>query len=915
VLTALGLGRAALALACASALAADTVVIDSFDYGSAEAARQVWTPVYELPVVDIVERGGGSALWLPCPFSRDVQRSLYHRDAKPDLSTTAWVEFDLFVNKPEAVTQFTLYLISGSGCYRGSVGAGGATWRRVRLNKASFKPEGTPDGWHNISGMRFSPWKGVSTDAFCVVDNLVATSGGDISIVIGTHTVKERPKEARSVYDCAERVASLLETAGVPANTLEDEDVERGRLADAKVAILPYNPSLSEAELEAFTRFVQHGGKLITFYTLPEPVFELLGLRKVSWMRRTRDGQFLDIDLGASGIAGMPSRIRQNSWNLTVVEPAAKNARVAGRWVDGQGEAQPQPAVVISDTGAFMAHTLLPGDTARKRQFLAALVAHFCPSVWQDVAQTTMARAGRIGMCRDAKELVRFVRERLNGHPKAAEARQSLDRGSAHLAVCDTHCKAQRWVEAMAAAQEARSDLVEAYLASQLPLDGEWRAVSNHPGTGGEPGGWGESAQVLAECGFNAVLPDMAWGGVAHYASDVLPRSDTFRARGDQLAQCVAACHRHGVQVHAWKVNWNLGRRAPRDFVDRLRAEGRLQTSDGGKEVAWLCPSHPANLRLETEAMLEMVRKYDVDGIMFDYIRYRDAHVCFCDGCRTRFQHDTGQQIANWPTEVTSGRLRDAYRSWRCDQITRLVRAVSRDAHALKPYVRVSAAVFSRYPSCRAQVGQDWVAWVREGLLDFVIPMDSADSGAAIQAMVKGQVEMIDGQIPLCPSLFVTLSSRVLTPDQATAQIIGSRQAGADGFNLFDHSSAMSGEYLRRLAGRVIGGRSMPSTDAPVFRFEFATDDPRQVTVSLVRVRPMRQPVVSLSGSLELQDLEGRTVEQLGPAPSKGKPRRVRLSASPGTYRLAVVGQLVFDDQSANPFVTRSRVVTMPELK
>ena len=169
---------------------------------------------------------------------------------------------------------------------------------------------------------------------------------------------------------------------------------------------------------------------------------------------------------------------------------------------------------------------------------------------------------------------------------------------------------------------------------------------------------------MLAECGFNAVLPDMAWGGAAHYASAVLPRSETFRTHGDQLAQCLAASHRYGLQVHAWKVNWNLGSLAPPDFVARLRAEGRLQVTDTGQTKEWLCPSHPANLALETEAMLEMVRGYDVDGVMFDYIRYDSRQVCYCPGCRERFQRDTQRLVAAWPADVTTGALHAALKAY-----------------------------------------------------------------------------------------------------------------------------------------------------------------------------------------------------------------------------------------------------------
>ena len=913
------MGASGLTLLAAAGLcaAAESIVIDSFDYADADAAGKVWTPVLdllrvpEMPPVTVAERAAGQALRLPCPFSRNLGRSLYHRDSKLDLSNAARIEFDLYVDQPGAVGSFMLYFISGSGCYRGSAGAGQAGWRRVRLNKASFKPEGTPEGWDNISAMRFSPWKGAPIDTYCLVDNLVARAAGNVAVVIGTHTARDVPKEAKSVYNCAERVANLLDSAGVMASTMEDEDVARGQLAGKKVVILPYNPKLSDAEGEALKRFVDGGGKVIAFYILPDPLPALLGVRQGKWVRKQRDEQFLDVDFSGSGIVGMPARIRQDSGCIYAFEPVARNARVIGRWLDGQGQEQAQPGVILSDAGAFMAHTLLPGDDAGKRQFLVALVGHFCPSAWAEAADAALQRAAEVGPFTELPTLERALRSRANSHPRAAEVQAALGRATELLAQSKAHIQAQRWVETMAAAQAAREQLVDAYLAVQVPLEGEWRAVSNHPGTGGETGGWEESARVLAECGFNAVLPDMCWGGVAHYDSAVLPTSQTFRTRGDQLAQCVAACHAHGVQVHAWKVCFNLGRRAPAEFVERMRREGRLQATDTGESKHWLCPSHPANLKLETEAMLEMALNYDVDGLMFDYIRYGDPHVCYCAGCRERFQHDSGQDVTTWPADVTRGTLRAAYVDWRCEQITRLVRAVSRGAHAVKPYIRISAAVFSRYPNCREQVGQDWVAWIKEGLLDFVIPMDNADSGGAIYAMVKGQIDLIDAQIPVCPSLFVTLSNRVLSPDQAAAQIVSARQAGADGFNLFDHSPAMSGQYLRRLAGRVIGGTLPPATDAPVFEFVSAEAEPRQVTVALAGARPMREPVSSVHGTLELQDLEGRTVAALGLAPTPGQPRQCHITAPAGEYRLAVVGQIAFEDGSITPFVSRSRVVTL----
>ena len=137
----------------------------------------------------------------------------------------------------------------------------------------------------------------------------------------------------------------------------------------------------------------------------------------------------------------------------------------------------------------------------------------------------------------------------------------------------------------------------------------------------------------------------------------------------------MAACKKYGLEVHVWKVNHNLST-APRDFVSKLRQAHRLQVSNSGQTMNWLCPSHPDNFKLEVDSMLEVAQKYDVDGLHFDYIRYPDSNYCYCDGCRQRFEAEHGK-VAHWPSDCYSGERKAEYRTWRCEQITRLVEAVS----------------------------------------------------------------------------------------------------------------------------------------------------------------------------------------------------------------------------------------------
>jgi hypothetical protein len=80
---------------------------------------------------------------------------------------------------------------------------------------------------------------------------------------------------------------------------------------------------------------------------------------------------------------------------------------------------------------------------------------------------------------------------------------------------------------------------------------------------------------------------------------------------------------------------------------------------------------------------------------------------------------------------VSSGRKLDLQKEklrgekwveYRKKGVTALVRDVYRRAKALKPQAQVTAAVFTPLASAEA-VWQDWPGWLREGILDYAIPM------------------------------------------------------------------------------------------------------------------------------------------------------------------------------------------------
>jgi uncharacterized lipoprotein YddW (UPF0748 family) len=265
--------------------------------------------------------------------------------------------------------------------------------------------------------------------------------------------------------------------------------------------------------------------------------------------------------------------------------------------------------------------------------------------------------------------------------------------------------------------------------------------------------------------------------------------------KGDQIAKCLAACKKHGLQAHIWKVNWNLGD-APHEFVEKMRSEGRLQVSSLGKEEPWLCPSHPANQQLEIDSMVEVARDYEVDGIHFDYIRYPDGDHCYCAGCRERFQQGSNLDIQPWPQAVlANGPARLAWLEWRRGHITRVVKSVSEQVRAIKPKVKLSAAVFRNWPSDRDSVGQDWKLWCDRGYLDFVCPMDYTESDAQFGNWVKRQQEW-SGKVPCYPGIGASATRLSLGADRVIGQIQLTRQHGTGGFVIFNYGVTEAKELL-----------------------------------------------------------------------------------------------------------------------
>jgi len=781
-------------------LASAVAQIDSFAYADNAAARAAWKPMGRAgsSPVSLVDMNGRKVLRFPCNFAgTTIERGSWDRHVQLDLSACRGIEFEILCRDSSPVSYFSIYFQSGDGWYHGSFFPESDTgWNTVSIRKSDTTIEGNPAGWGHITTIRISAWRAKDVDTeFCLRDlRQTGLLGADalVAVVRADSVARGRPEEGRGIDRFTRTVVANFEALGIGATVMSDLDLTADALKPAKLVVLPHNPDIPDRSLDGLLQYLKRGGKLLAFYSLPGRLRSAVHMEPSKHITAPRSGYFSTIRVKDGALPGAPRLVGQRSWNISAVQPIPGLTRSLADWLDDKGEPVGEAAIIASTNCILMTHVLLTDDAENKRRLLLATAGALAPDLWRQAAQVGIDSVAEFGGFKTFDEAIEQLTKSKAGSSRLAKAIETAqERHKAALKLVQE----KKYAASLEQSTGAKQAIQTAFCLAQQPLPGEFRAFWCHNAFGVEGLSWGEAIRRLAENGFTAILPNMLWGGTAYYPSKVLPVSPEVARRGDQVAECLAACRKYGLQVHVWKVNWNLSSRAPKEFVERMRREGRLQADSRGKEELWLCPSSPENQQLEIDSMLELVRNYKIDGIHFDYIRYPDSDHCFCDRCRQRFEAVAGK-VRNWPGNVlVGGPLRQRWLDWRRDNITTVVKAVSEQARAIRKDIKISAAVFSNWSVDRDNIGQDWKLWCDRGYLDFVCPMDYTPSNRNFENLVARQVKWA-GSVPLRPGIGYSASRSHFGPDGAIEQIKITRRYHTDGFVIFNYGQAESSRLL-----------------------------------------------------------------------------------------------------------------------
>lgn len=213
----------------------------------------------------------------------------------------------------------------------------------------------------------------------------------------------------------------------------------------------------------------------------------------------------------------------------------------------------------------------------------------------------------------------------------------------------------------------------------------------------------------LQSAGINTVLLQTRVRGTVIYPSAIEPWDGCLSGRPgvspgyDALQFAIDECHRRGMELHAWIVTMPLGKW---DGLGCKQLRKKMQRNIIKiKGYGYMNPETQQTADYLARICAEVTRRYDIDGIHLDYIRYPEE----LPKLKT-MSHDEGRR-----------------------NITRIVRAISQQVKCLKPWVKMSCSPVGKYYNTKRYwshgwnayetVCQDAVAWLRDGLMDELFPM------------------------------------------------------------------------------------------------------------------------------------------------------------------------------------------------
>lgn len=311
-----------------------------------------------------------------------------------------------------------------------------------------------------------------------------------------------------------------------------------------------------------------------------------------------------------------------------------------------------------------------------------------------------------------------------------------------------------------------------------------------------------------ADANFNIILFQVRGNGDAYYRSDIEPWGELLTGElgkdpgWDPLDYAITKAHSRGLELHAWINTFPVwrGKNPPKETTPLSpylsHPEWVVCDSSGvpqslSSHYVSFSPGIPEVHDYLIMLVEDIVMRYDVDGIHFDYIRYPEESVS------QGYSHDA-ISVQRFKDPVEGNPYDLSWEDWQREQLNHFVYKMYNALHELDPGIKMSTATIGSYQdqawNAYHAVYQDGRRWAELGKVDYLAPMIYWERSHPTQPFLTRSLEWREHAFdrycfPGIGSYRYNTNKKPHTWEEALGQIDALRKEGFYGFVFFDASS------------------------------------------------------------------------------------------------------------------------------
>ena len=316
-----------------------------------------------------------------------------------------------------------------------------------------------------------------------------------------------------------------------------------------------------------------------------------------------------------------------------------------------------------------------------------------------------------------------------------------------------------------------------------------------------------QAMKCMKAAGIDFIIPaGKGTSGMVNWDSNIAPKE--MIGDSGYMAKVIKYAHAEGLKVY------------PVVCVCPEGGEGRLDAvlernpswawfSDGARR-GYIDPGNPDARRYEVSLIAELVGKYDVDGLSLDYMRCPNR-IGYTDTGREEFldkyKVDLAKivDIGSESLDTEGGKkaasavhasarknpIWPKWRKWRIDKMNIFMREVRAAVNKAKPGLPISSYVWGYHTyTGKTETCQDWMTWIKEGLLDWINPSGYRYTDEVFLELARANRAHVPKGFPFYITIGVKTSHGELkSAAEIRHHMTMARECGAEGLVFFTWES------------------------------------------------------------------------------------------------------------------------------